>query len=32
MIGSTISHYKILEKPRHKDGGQALTTSLRLGK
>ena len=22
MIGQTISHYKILEKPRHKDGGQ----------
>jgi hypothetical protein len=22
MIGQIISHYKILEKPRHKDGGQ----------
>ncbi len=22
MIGRTVSHYKILEKPRHKDGGQ----------
>jgi len=22
MIGQTISHYKILEKPRQKDGGQ----------
>ncbi|MBF8296474.1 MAG: hypothetical protein HW389_3019 [Bacteroidetes bacterium] len=22
MIGQTILHYKILEKPRHKDGGQ----------
>ena len=22
MIGQTISHYKILEKPRHKDGGR----------
>jgi hypothetical protein len=22
MIGTTISHYKILDKPRHKDGGQ----------
>ena len=22
MIGTTVSHYRILEKPRHKDGGQ----------
>ena len=22
MIGQTISHYKVLEKSRHKDGGQ----------
>jgi hypothetical protein len=30
MIGQSISHYKILEKPRHKDGGQVSEGGMRL--